>query len=352
MKGIKFTFEQVKSFIESINDYVLLSTEYKGNFEKLQIKCNFNHVFEMTRADIQQGHRCPICANNIKYNIQYIQDYLNNENYTLISTEYKNSLSKIKIECPEGHIYDVSFNSFQQGCRCPVCAGNKKLDYYWVKAYIEDYKYKLISENYINSNIKLQIQCPKGHIYYAKFNNFQQGQRCPVCFGKVKHTFEYVKNFIEKDGYKLLSDKYINNRTPLEIVCKNNHVFYKTFHDINTGEGCPICVRQSVISKPEKEITEYVKTIYNNEIIENDRTQIINPKTRKMLELDIYLPEINKAIEFNGNHWHSSDYAKYKDEQKVLQCKEKGIDLLIITDDKYKGDKDNVLNLIYSFIFT
>jgi hypothetical protein len=42
---------------------------------------------------------------------------------------------------------------------------------------------------------------------------------------------------------------------------------------------------------------EFIKSIYNGEIIENDKKTIINPITNHWLELDIYLPDINKAIE-------------------------------------------------------
>jgi hypothetical protein len=50
----------------------------------------------------------------------------------------------------------------------------------------------------------------------------------------------------------------------------------------------------------EKEVLNYVKKIYNGNIISNDRKTIINKKSGKYLELDIYLPYLKKAIEFNG----------------------------------------------------
>jgi len=52
----------------------------------------------------------------------------------------------------------------------------------------------------------------------------------------------------------------------------------------------------------EQEIQEYAKSIYNDNIINNDRTIIINPITGHNLELDIYFPKLNKAIEFNGKY--------------------------------------------------
>lgn len=62
---------------------------------------------------------------------------------------------------------------------------------------------------------------------------------------------------------------------------------------------CLKCYPKTVNSYLEKQIVEYIKSIYNGEVIENDR-QLINP-----LELDIVIPEKKLAIEFNGDYWHS-----------------------------------------------
>ena len=41
----------------------------------------------------------------------------------------------------------------------------------------------------------------------------------------------------------------------------------------------------------------------------------MNPNTDKHLELDIWIPTLNKAIEFNGEYWHNNNYSKYKDKK-------------------------------------
>ena len=51
-----------------------------------------------------------------------------------------------------------------------------------------------------------------------------------------------------------------------------------------------------------------------------------NPKTGHNLELDIYYPDRNLAIEIQGIH-HETTYQKYKDSIKAQVCKEKGITL-------------------------
>jgi len=66
--------------------------------------------------------------------------------------------------------------------------------------------------------------------------------------------------------------------------------------------------------------------------------------------LDIYLPGIKKAIEFNSNYWHHKDDVKQRDDEKIRQCKEKNISLLVIDYDKWKKDKMLYREKIKSFI--
>ena len=79
-------------------------------------------------------------------------------------------------------------------------------------------------------------------------------------------------------------------------------------------------------SRIEKDIVNYVKTIYNDEMIENSRN-IIHP-----MELDLYLPKLKLAVEYNGKYWHSIERGISKDYhlRKSLKCREKGIRLIHI----------------------
>lgn len=76
----------------------------------------------------------------------------------------------------------------------------------------------------------------------------------------------------------------------------------------------------------QQELVDYIKLFYNGEILQNNR-QIIKPQ-----ELDIYLPDLNIAIEFNGMRWHSIELGTPKDYhvKKSLVCKEKGVRLIHI----------------------
>ena len=94
----------------------------------------------------------------------------------------------------------------------------------------------------------------------------------------------------------------------------------------------------------EKEISDFIKSICNYEILENDRN-IISPK-----ELDIYIPQKNLAIEFDGLYFHSTKFGKDSDYHlgKTLACEEKGIRLIHIFEDEWLFKRQIVESIIKS----
>lgn len=292
----KLDLKEVKNNIEMIDGYKLISKEYINNFSKLIIKCPENHEFLMSYNHFQsKKHRCPFCqrivvANKLKHSYENIKNYIESfDGYKLISKKYKDSISKLRIRCNLNHIFEMSYDTFRAGHRCSYCSGNARLTYNYVKDFIEKTGYKLIDKEYKNSAYKMMIECNKGHQYNVCFSVFKAGHRCPICCNK-----------------------------------------YRFF------------------SYNEKEITNYIKSIYNGKVIENDRKQIFNPKTNRYLELDIWLPELNKAIEYNGEYWHRKDRVKYGDNQKSIQCEQKGIELMVIDEKKWVKNKD--FTIIKNFI--
>ena len=400
----KKTINEVKQYIESFG-YTLLSKEYKNNRTKLQMKCDKGHEFEMTYDNFQQGHRCPYCFGKIKKTIDEIKETMAKENYTLLSKEYKNKYTMLKIKCPFGHIFESKWDNFRNGRRCSICYRNKKHTYDHVYSYIKSKNYTLLSKEYKNSQTKLKIKCNKGHEFEMKYNKFQQGQRCPFCADNKKKSINQIKETMAKENYTLLSKEYKNNKSPLKIKCPNGHVIkkpwsyfqqgyrcaeclkkpideiketmakenytllskeYKSAHKkikiqcdrghtyeatwnyFRNGNRCPTCFYNSISSKAEKEIQEYIAKIYNGTIINNDRNTILNPETQYYLELDVYLPELSKAIEYNGVYWHSLPNSNDKIKKKL--CKNKNIDLLIINEENYIENREMCLKVIEKFI--
>ncbi len=343
----KHSYNHVKKYIEGFG-YRLVSKEYKNNGTKLELVCPEGHSFEMNYHCFHGGYRCPVCAGNKKYSYNQVKEYINIFGYQLVSKEYKNANTKMEMVCPVGHSFEMTYSHFQnRQRRCPECFGNKKLSYGKIKIYIEGFGYKLVSKEYKNVKTKLKMICPEGHNFEMKYNNFQQGQRCPTCFGAKKISFDYVKEYIEGFGYKLVSKEYKNAHIKLKLICTKNHYTQITYGNFQQGKRCSECAKYLVTSKGEKDVLNFVQSVYDGKIIENDRTQIINPFTGRYLELDIWLPELNKAIEYNSEWWHKD--RKKIDELKQTLCSEKGIELLVIEEKEWTENRNFVQ--VESFIF-
>ena len=210
----KFTYQEVKEYLESF-DYELLSEEYINKDSKLKMRCPEGHEIEMSFGSFKNSkHRCRYCSNsNIKYTYEYVKEYIENEGYELLSTDYKNNKSKIKIKCPNGHISEVRFDVFKRGHRCGICANNVTFSQNEVSSFLENEGYKLLSD-YKNINEKIKLECPNGHIYEQRFGDFKNGHRCPQCANVYKGE-KKIEEILNK-----LNIKYIQQYTYKD--CKNS----------------------------------------------------------------------------------------------------------------------------------
>lgn len=124
-------------------------------------------------------------------NFSDIKQEFEKRKYKLLTEEkdYKNNKQKLKYICSEGHIGFIKWNDFQQGYGC-VIEGNKsssvrrKKDFSFIEQEFKKRKYILLEEKnkYKNSFTKLKYICPNGHRGSIRWNNFQQGQGCSVCY--------------------------------------------------------------------------------------------------------------------------------------------------------------------------
>ena len=183
-----------------------------------------------------------------RLSIDYVKERIERENYSLLSNLYINAHEKLRIKCDKGHIYKASWDVFNRGCRCNICSSKQiafKLNHSisYIKTQIENEEYKLISNEYKNARTHLKVRCPKDHLFKMIWNDFQQGNRCPICFGTPKKTIKEIRKFATSIGYNLISTKYINAIEKLKFICPDNHRFEVSWNNFSSDNGsrCPIC---------------------------------------------------------------------------------------------------------------
>lgn len=345
MGGCRLSIEYIKEDFEK-DEYMLLSDTYDKNV-KLEYICPNGHRHSMLWSNWQQGCRCPSCAGQSKPVIVDIKNEFKQERFTLLSNEYINNRVKLKYICPNGHRHSISYFAWQRGQRCPYCQGNAKLKIKYIKSLFEEEDYILLTKVYKGCKQKLKYICPKGHRGAIRWSNWRQGKRCLQCSGNVKKTIDLIKNVVAEEKYTILSTKYINAHSKLYVECPKGHRYYVTWNNWRNGRRCSSCT--SAVSKWESEVKKYVESL-NVVFLSNSQEVLVNEFTGKKMELDLWFPQLNRAIECNGIYWHSAEKAVKRDEIKSALCKKKNIDLLILKDLEWEKNKSMCKDKIEEFI--
>jgi hypothetical protein len=237
----KLIFTEVKNFIES-QGFHIQDVQINNSKELLSFKCPDGHEFKMNWNSFKNGQRCKYCSGRGKRALEEVRVIIEDEDYVLLSEKYQNNKQKLDLVCPYGHFFQMDFaHFFNHGNRCPRCIGKNKT-YNEVKQMVESIENSiLLSEKYEDANSKLKIQCSQGHIFNMSFDCFyRREQKCPYCLGRIIN-FTDIKEFIDGQEYQLLSTNYINAKEKLIIKCDKGHVFEKTWDHFKRGQRCPKC---------------------------------------------------------------------------------------------------------------
>lgn len=154
----------------------------------------------------------------------------------------------------------------------------------------------------------------------------------------------YFKKHIDKyENYDL---KFISLENRIVEIYSNKcgHTFSIHYDSLkrrieNNYEYCNICnPNNSGQSQEEKNIINWIRSL-NINLLERDRSLGI--------ELDIYIPHMKIAIEYNGLYWHSE---LYKDNlyhlNKTEICRNNGIELIHIWEDDWLYKRDIIKSIL------
>jgi len=122
--------------------------------------------------------------------------------------------------------------------------------------------------------------------------------------------------------------------------CKCENEFLDCLEDGDLPR-CNICYKGK--SDFEKQVEDFIKTIYFDEIVKNNKI-ILGGK-----ELDIYVPQKKLAIECDGLYWHGEINGmknKIYHLNKTLECEKQGIRLIHIFEDEWLNKQDIVKSIL------
>lgn len=166
----------------------------------------------------------------------------------------------------------------------------------------------------------------------------------------TKKQQEYHDLIVDKcdlENLKILSHDYYY----YDLKCgKCGTNFQRTRQVFNESKNdgkdiCPSCNPPTFISKGEIELSNYIKSIYDGDVILNDRIQLEGK------EIDCYLPELNIGFEYCGLYWHSELYHDKKhliNKQKFALSK--GIKIYTIYDTEWINQNEIVKSRVKSIV--
>lgn len=294
------------------------------SYKELGYNCKVNDIIDVSIGDLPKQSHSKITA---------ICDDCGKEKELSLYAYWKNYNKYNKYTCNKCKQHKIEKTNLEKyGTRRPI--QNKKIREKLENTNLEKYGSKIATKNdivikkIINTNLEKY-----GVTSTAKLNSTKDKQR---------QTIE--KNLLDK--YKNFNILSINDNI-CTFQCEHGHTFDINFSNLHNRLKynvtlCTVCnpITHN-ISDSENTLLEFIKENYDDVIITNNR-EILDGK-----ELDIYLPKLNLAFEYNGLYWHSEQFKdNYYHKDKTDKCKEKEIDLYHIWEDDWLYKREIIKSMI------
>ncbi|MFT4801786.1 MAG: hypothetical protein ACI93N_001561 [Flavobacteriaceae bacterium] len=329
-----------------------------GTHKKIWWKCDKGEDHEWYTAPSNRSTICPFCM-NIKVSetnsLQTLFPHLAlqwhpTKNGSLTPNQIiSGSGETVWWKCEKGDDHEwettiVARSKQKEGYGCPYCYGR----YVSVTNSLKSQYPELAEEWHPTKNGSLTPdkvtpgshkvfwwKCDKGedHEWYTigAIDRIKRGDGCTICSGhKVVNS-----NCLATTHPKLVKEWHPTKNgdlTPFDVSYGSGKVWWKCNkgddHEWKTrvvhrtkGGGCPFCTLTPQ-SKQELTITFELLKFFKDINPRGFKTKI-NGKVRS---IDIYIPQFQLAIEFDGSYWHKGK--REFDKLKTIQLKEEGLDVI------------------------
>ncbi|MDC0854535.1 zinc-ribbon domain-containing protein, partial [Flavobacteriales bacterium] len=185
-------------------------------------------------------------------------------------------------------------------------------------------------------------KCPKGtdHEWETSVVNRTNGSGCPVCVGQIvvnSNSLETINPRLagqwhpEKNGELQPTDvtAFSGKRVWWRCEIDDEHEWITAISNRSAGKSCPYCTLTPQ-SRQELIIAFELKLIFPD----------INPRGFKakikgrLKSIDIFIPQLNLGIEFDGSYWHKDKRAL--DKLKTEKLNEAGFTIIRIREEPLK----------------
>ena len=323
----------------------LLSKENVRCMKPAEWRCGNGHVFLKMPNSVQQGNWCNKCSRHPRRTIEDAHALAKERGLVFLDDVFLTTNDRYEWGCQKGHRWKTLYNVISDsGAGCPICVGVYPKTVADAIALGVERGIEFIDDHIVNIKTKHKWRCKNGHIWLACYDKVRDGRNCSQCLFSLNiKNVDDLKKLGQNMGGDCLSSEWKDSQASYEWTCKNNHIWKSRYNHITSGHWCPSCSNRH--SKPELEIYERVKVAYLDAL--SGVTRILkNPR----FELDIWIPHIRAAIEFDGPSHFKPIYGQKgldkqiaRDARKTNECKDLGIELIRIDYRDYAKTPDRVM---------
>lgn len=343
--------------------------------------CDLGHEYDaIVKTRTYRGCGCPYCANKrilVGFNDlatthpEIARELFDEENGGITARDITfGSEKELWWKCDNDHKYKLKVYRRVEIMGCPHCYSEKILfssgivkngnlleTHPEIARELCDEKNEGVTAENITYGMDRMLwwKCLEGHVYECRVSaRTRNGKKCPKCYDS-KGLVHGVNDFgtTHPDiASQLIDDKNdgitsksvtFGSKRKLWWRCLEGHEYYAAVQDVVRGKAkCNLCINTRSLGEQELALFIHENSPYYLEI--NSRS-VISP-----YELDMYIPEKNLAIEFNGVYWHTE--AQGKDESyhynKWKMCKDAGVDLVTVWEDDWRDRREVVETMLRS----
>ena len=341
------------------------STIPPGTHKSVWWKCNSNHSWKATiKSRTLQKAGCPYCSGlyvvvgetDLATTHPNLLEYWDHDKNVGLTPEMVKAGSKKKVwwKCKNGHSSKSAISDRAiRGLGCPYCSGKLAIE---GETDLATLRPDLMSEwdfekngdlsprrLTVGSNVKAWWICKRGHEWQSTVvHRSSDGLGCPYCSGRYAITGETDLLTVNPDLCREWNYERNNvlNITPNSVTshsdkkvwwkCERGHEWEAVIGSRSRGNGCPYCSSGGT-SKPEQAIAYYLSKLFDVK----QRVKICKQ------EIDVYLPQYNIGIEYDGKYYHKNRVEK--DAYKTALLTEKGICLIRIVESDHNECQGNII---------
>lgn len=115
-----------------------------------------------------------------------------------------------------------------------------------------------------------------------------------------------VKEYIESFGYKLLDDKYIDNKTKLNMLCPNGHLWSCNLRNFKIGRRCRTC--------------SYILRGNNQKLKYEDVKNYIQSKGYELLSTEYFNNSTKLQMKCEKGHIFEMEYSSFQQNKRCPKC--------------------------------